>query len=100
MFADQLDGLLGQNQAVRSPRLVPADEPSAKQLKERTLPSLYNERPMWLQLTHRRLDEAVFAAYGWDPSLSDDDLLAALLALNLQRRRPARWLDQGTLADR
>ena len=45
--------------------------------------NLYNERPMWLQLAHRRLDEAVFAAYGWDPSLCDDDLLAALLALNL-----------------
>jgi hypothetical protein len=40
---------------------------------------------IWLQLAHRRLDEAVFAAYGWAPSLSDDDLLAALLALNLQR---------------
>lgn len=27
----------------------------------------------------------VFAAYDWDPSMSDDDLLAALLALNLER---------------
>jgi hypothetical protein len=40
-------------------------------------------------LAHRRLAEAVFAAYGWDPSLSDDDLLARLLALNLERE-PAR----------
>lgn len=70
---------------VRYPRLVPADEQCAKVLKKRTLTNLYNERPMWLQLAHRRLDEAVFAAYGWAPSLSDDDLLAALLALNLQR---------------
>jgi len=69
---------------VRYPRLVPVDEPCAKELKKRTLTNLYNERPMWLQLAHRRLDEAVFAAYGWDPSLSDDDLLAALLALNLR----------------
>jgi hypothetical protein len=56
-----------------------------KQLKKRTLTNLYNERPMWLQLAHRRLDEAVFAAYGWDLSMSDDDVLAALLALNLKR---------------
>ena len=69
---------------VRYPRLVPADEQCGKHLKKRTLTNLYNERPMWLQLAHRRLDEAVCAAYGWDLSLSDDDLLAALLALNLQ----------------
>jgi hypothetical protein len=30
----------------------------------------------------KQLDEAVFAAYGWDPSLSDDEILARLLALN------------------
>ena len=70
---------------VRYPRLVPRDAECAKQLKKRTLTNLYNERPTWLDLAHRRLDEAVFAAYGWDPAMSDDDLLAALLALNLQR---------------
>jgi hypothetical protein len=32
-----------------------------------------------------RLDEAVFAAYGWPAGLYDDDLLARLLALNLAR---------------
>ena len=26
--------------------------------------NLYNQRPTWLDLAHRRLDEAVFAAYG------------------------------------
>jgi hypothetical protein len=40
---------------------------------------------MWLDLAHKKLDTAVFAAYGWDPTISDDDLLAALLALNLER---------------
>jgi hypothetical protein len=54
-------------------------------LAKRTLTNLYNERPTWLDLAHRALDEAVFAAYGWDPALSDDDLLAALLELNLAR---------------
>ena len=71
--------------AVRYPRLVPKDEECAKQLKKRTLTNLYNERPTWLDLAHRKLDEAVFAAYGWEPSMSDEDLLAALLALNLER---------------
>ena len=30
-------------------------------------------------------DEAVFAAYGWPSDTSNDDLLARLLALNLER---------------
>ena len=52
--------------------------------KPRHLTRLYNERPTWLDLAHRELDAAVFAAYGWKPDLTDDDLLAALLALNLK----------------
>ena len=32
-----------------------------------------------------RLDEVVFAAYGWPADLSDDEILARLLALNLER---------------
>jgi hypothetical protein len=53
--------------------------------KPRHLTRLYNERPTWLDLAHRALDAAVFAAYGWKPDLTDDDLLAALLALNQAR---------------
>lgn len=70
---------------VRYPRLAPRDEACAKQLAKRTLTNLYNERPTWLDLAHRRLDEAVFATYGWPADLSDDDLLARLLELNLAR---------------
>jgi len=70
---------------VRYPRIVPKDADCAAKLKKRTLTNLYNERPTWLDLAHRRLDEAVFAAYGWDPAISDDELLAKLLALNLER---------------
>ena len=55
------------------------------ELKKRTLTNLYNERPSWLAEAHRKLDEAVFAAYGWPGSLSDDDILARLLALNHER---------------
>ncbi len=70
---------------VRYPRVVARDEECAKELRKRTLTNLYNERPTWLDLAHRKLDEAVFAAYGWPADLSDDDLLARLLALNLER---------------
>jgi type II restriction/modification system DNA methylase subunit YeeA len=64
-------------------RLVPVDEKAGQALKKRTLTNLYNERPTWLANAHRTLDEAVFAAYGWPPSLTDDELLAKLLELNL-----------------
>ena len=55
------------------------------ELRRRTLTNLYNERPAWLDTAHRRLDEAVFNAYGWPPDLSDDEVLARLLALNQER---------------
>ena len=70
---------------VRYPRLVAKDAEIAKHLAKRTLTNLYNERPTWLALAHRRLDETVFAAYGWQPTLTDDQLLEKLLALNLER---------------
>lgn len=70
---------------VRYPRLVPNDKESTERLQERNLTDLYNQRPAWLDLAHRKLDEAVFAAYGWDPGMSDEEVLAKLLALNLER---------------
>ena len=70
---------------VRYPRTVAKDAECAVNLKARTLTNLYNQRPTWLALAHDKLDAAVFAAYGWDPSISDDQLLESLLALNLQR---------------
>jgi hypothetical protein len=54
-------------------------------MAKRTLTNLYNERPTWLDLAHRKLDDAVIAAYGWEASLTDDEILARLLALNLER---------------
>ena len=38
---------------------------SEAELKKRTLTNLYNARPTWLDNAHRKLDAAVFAAYGW-----------------------------------
>jgi len=56
-----------------------------KELKKRTLTNLYNQRPTWLDLAHRKLDEAVLDACGWPHDLSDEEILARLLALNLER---------------
>jgi hypothetical protein len=78
------EGVVGIG-TVRYPRVVAKDEECEKQLKKRTLTNLYNERPTWLDLAHKKLDAAVFAAYGWDPAMTDEELLAALLALNLER---------------
>jgi type II restriction/modification system DNA methylase subunit YeeA len=55
------------------------------ELKKRTLTALYNARPTWLDLAHKKLDAAVFAAYGWDDNPADEEILARLLALNRER---------------
>ena len=70
---------------VRYPRLEPKDAECAAKLKKRTLTNLYNERPAWLDLAHKKLDAAVAAAYGWPADLSDEQILEKLLALNLER---------------
>ncbi|HEV8067414.1 MAG TPA: hypothetical protein VGP76_06740 [Planctomycetaceae bacterium] len=72
---------------VRYPRLVPKNEECAKELKKRTLTNLYNQKPTWLTLVHKKLDEAVFAAYGWPSDLTDEQILEKLLALNLERAK-------------
>jgi hypothetical protein len=70
---------------VRYPRLVPKDAECAAKLKARTLTQLYNERPTWLDLAHKKLDAAVAAAYGWPADLSEEAILEKLLQLNLAR---------------
>jgi hypothetical protein len=42
----------------------------------------------WLENVHKKLDVAVFAAYGWPSDLSDEEVLQNLLALNLERSNP------------
>jgi type II restriction/modification system DNA methylase subunit YeeA len=60
---------------------------SEAESKKRTLTNLYNQRPTWLDLAHKRLDVAVFDAYSWPHDLSDEDILSRLLALNLERAK-------------
>ncbi|MDQ3328967.1 MAG: hypothetical protein M3506_10665 [Chloroflexota bacterium] len=47
-------------------------------MRRHTPTNLYNERPIWLTLTHEELDRAVLDAYGWPHDLSDEDLLDLL----------------------
>ena len=70
---------------VRYPRVEPRDDECAKKLAKRTLTNLYNERPAWLAHAHARLDAAVATAYGFDPDLTDEQILEKLLALNIER---------------
>ena len=66
-------------------RIVPVGPKAAAILKKRTLTNLYNERPAWLGNAHRELDAAVAAAYGWPAEIGEEEALARLLALNLER---------------
>lgn len=66
-------------------RILPKTVEAAVKLKERTLTSLYNQRPRWLADAHDALDRAVAAAYGWPEDIATDDALQRLLALNLER---------------
>jgi type II restriction/modification system DNA methylase subunit YeeA len=71
---------------VRFLRPVPRDEECGRKLAKRTLTNLYNENPGWLRAAHRKLDEVVFAAYGWEPAPSKEQILARLLGLNQERQ--------------
>ena len=69
-----------QREAWLNPPNLDPDE-----LRQHTMTNLYNDPPTWLQLAHQEVNEAVSAAYGWPADLSDDEILARLLALNLER---------------
>ncbi|CAG0968281.1 hypothetical protein ANAEL_01031 [Anaerolineales bacterium] len=76
---------LGKHEDPSMSYLGEVSEGRRGQGSKRTLTNLYNQRPTWLELAHKRLDEAVFAAYGWSPDLSDEEILERLLKLNLER---------------
>ena len=62
-----------------------SDDINPSELRRRTLTNLYNDPPTRPQLAHGRLDEAVSAAYGWPADLTDGEIIARLLELNLAR---------------
>lgn len=65
-------------------------EADMNSLKKRTLTNLYNLRPAWLTNAHSQLDAKVAEAYGWTdytPTMSDEEVLKRLLALNLARAK-------------
>ena len=65
---------------------IPGDDADVEaELRKRTLTALYNANPTWLRNAHAALDAAVASAYGWDADIDEQEILARLLALNLQR---------------
>jgi type II restriction/modification system DNA methylase subunit YeeA len=66
-------------------RWLRAEGLSEEERKKRTLTNLYNARPTWLDLAHKKLDAAVCDAYGWPHDLTDEQILERLLTLNLER---------------
>ena len=56
-------------------------------------------RPTWLDYAHWQLDASVFAAYGWPASLTDDEILARLPALNLERAATQGTAEAGSGSD-
>lgn len=78
---------LGMNNSPYPDRILPKFR-HEKELAERTLTKLYNQRPAWLDAAHKTLDKAVAAAYDWEdytPDMTDDEILKRLLELNHQR---------------
>ena len=73
-------------------RIIPKPE-YEMEIKKRTLTNLYNERPTWLAHAHEALDMAVAKAYAWvdyTPTMPDEEILARLLMLNLERAHAVR----------
>ena len=78
---------LGMESSPYPDRILPKNG-HEKDLAERTLTKLYNQRPAWLDAAHKTLDVAVAAAYGWadySADMADEEILKRLLALNLER---------------
>ena len=64
-------------------RPVPRNDAAAKELKKRTLANLYNDRAQWLADVRHALDSAGAEAYGWTADITEEEVLARLLELNL-----------------
>lgn len=70
------------------PDLIIPKPDYAGALQECTLTNLGSQRQTWLENVHAPLVPAAGAAYGWldyTPEMTDDDILAQMLAVNLVR---------------
>lgn len=87
--AEWVDLLRTPQEASAGYPLRPTAKPGHEvELNSRTLTNLYNQRPTWLDNSHKTLDKAVAEAYGWSdytPEMPDDEILRRLLKLNLER---------------
>jgi type II restriction/modification system DNA methylase subunit YeeA len=93
--ADAIAAAARQLNSLREGWLNPPGADTAL-LRRRTLTNLYNERPTWLDSAHERLDQAVYAAYGWPYPLGDEEVLERLIDLNLSRsKNKANWRTPG-----
>ena len=93
---------LGMTVSPYPDRILPK-EGHEKDLAERTLTKLYNQRPAWLDAAHKELDTAGAAAYGWadyTPDMPDEEILKRLLALNLERSGAASASPSDTSAQK
>jgi type II restriction/modification system DNA methylase subunit YeeA len=84
MISDTAKNLVEKRDTWLSPNGLPSND-----LKLRTLTNLYNARPTWLDDLHRSLDSAVLQAYGWSATITDNEILQNLLALNQARAKKA-----------
>jgi hypothetical protein len=80
----------GREQAAASGSAVPELTPAEEEIKAKGLILILKE-------LHEKLDALVFEAYGWPQTLSDEDILERLVALNHERaaeekRGHVRWL--------
>ncbi len=80
-------GIAARELVEQRDRWLKPESASPAELKKRTLTNLYNARPTWLDLAHKKLDFAVAVAYGFPSDLSDDHILSRLLELNHERAR-------------
>jgi hypothetical protein len=68
-------------------RILAASGNALQRVKSRPIRSTFSIFATRFDLTHKRLDDAVFAAYGWQPDLTDEEIVEKLLGLNLERSK-------------
>lgn len=77
--------LTPEEEAVGFPARPRAKAGREADLSTRTIAALYNDPPAWLASLQDDLDRVVAQAYGWEWPLTRAEILAKVLALNLER---------------